>query len=150
MLLAACGKNYVTPETLVNADEGVGIKGYDPVAYHRDAKPLKGQAVYSAENTGITYHFVSAENQAAFEENPQKYVPEYGGYCAYAMSLGNVVDINPKNWAVVDGKLYLNANGFAQTLWNFDRSGNIKDADKKWSAIRAKAQTSTISGPITE
>ncbi|MCK0068283.1 YHS domain-containing (seleno)protein [Kordiimonas laminariae] len=138
-ILAACGKSYVTPETVVNAKEGVGIKGYDPVAYHAAAKPAEGNAEQAYEYAGVTYHFSTAENKNAFALAPEKYIPAYGGYCAYAMSLGNVVDINPKNWAVVDGQLYLNANGFAQALWNLDRQGNIQDANRKWSAIKTKA-----------
>ena len=138
-LLAACGKSYVTPETVVNAEAGIGIKGYDPVAYHAAAKPTEGTADQAYEYAGVTYHFASAENRDAFAAAPQKYLPAYGGYCAYAMSHGNVVDISPKNWAVVDGQLYLNANGFAQALWNLDRKGNIQDANRKWSALKTKA-----------
>lgn len=145
LLLAACGKSYITPETTTNAPSGVGIKGYDPVAYYEVAKPIKGNAQEKTEFSGVTYHFASADHRKAFEANPEKYLPAYGGYCAYAMALGNVVDINPKNWAVVNGQLYLNANGFAQSLWNLDRKGNIRDANKNWAVLKEKASVTALS-----
>ncbi len=143
MLLAACGKSSLTPETVINAPTGLGIKGYDPVAYFSENKAISGDAIFQASHKGVTYHFATAENLQAFRAKPEEFLPQYGGYCAYAMSNGNIVDINPKNWSVVDSKLYLNANIFAETLFSLNKKGHIKRADQQWQQKRAAVQINT-------
>ncbi len=140
LLLTACGKSYVTPDTLVNAPEGLAVKGYDPVAYHRQAKAVKGSPRYQSTFEGAAYQFTNANNQRAFDTEPLRFIPAYGGYCAYAMSNGDVVDINPRNWAIVDGQLYLNANIFAQALWSLDRRGKIIKANSQWQQLQANVR----------
>ncbi|MBL4790339.1 MAG: YHS domain-containing protein [Kordiimonadaceae bacterium] len=140
LLLSACGKTYITSDALVNANQGVAVQGYDVVAYQASAKPVKGAALFTVDHAGQRYHFSSDANRQTFIDMPEKYLPSYGGYCAYAMSLGRVVDIDPLSWAVVDGKLYLNANGFAHTLWSTNKRGNVSKADRKWDKMRAEAQ----------
>lgn len=147
LALAACGKRSVSVDTLVNAPAGVAIKGYDPVAYHLQGKPVKGSAAHQAIYQNTTYHFSTSHNQQTFEAAPEKYIPAYGGYCAYAMSTGSVVDINPKNWAIVDGQLYLNANFFAQSLWSIDKPRRISRADRHWS--RLKVEATGLSNPMS-
>ena len=121
-----------SPVPAVNTGDGVGLKGYDPVAYFASGQPIKGDQQYSTVWKGVTYRFASAENLGRFKTAPQNYLPQYGGYCAYAMSLNRIADIDPSRWAVVDGKLYLN-NGFvAQSLWSLNKSGNIESADHNW------------------
>lgn len=139
MLLAACGKGHLTPETLTNAPEGLGVQGYDPVAYHREARPVRGDARFQSIFKGTVYRFSNTENRLAFDAMPEQYLPAYGGYCAYAMSNGDIVDINPRNWATVDGKLYLNANFLAQALWSLDKPGRINRADIHWSRLKTDA-----------
>jgi len=80
----------------------------------------------------VTYRFASAENLALFKSDPEKYLPQYGGYCAYAMSLNRIADISPSEWTIVDGKLYLNNGFFAQSLWSLNKSGNIASANHNW------------------
>ena len=123
----------------VNAAEGVGLKGYDPVAYFINGAPTKGSEQYSFAWKGVTYRFASAGNLEKFKADPEKYLPQYGGYCAYAMSLDRIADIDPSRWAIVNGKLYLN-NGFvAEKLWSLNKSGNIVSADHNWPQYPKKA-----------
>jgi len=123
----------------VNAAEGIGLKGYDPVAYFINGAPIKGSAQYSFARKGVTYRFASAGNLEKFMADPEKYLPQYGGYCAYAMSLDRIADIDPSRWAIVNGKLYLN-NGFvAEKLWSLNKSGNIVSADRNWPQYPKKA-----------
>jgi YHS domain-containing protein len=116
----------------VNATDGVGLKGYDPVAYFIMGQPAKGADEYNFRWKGVTYRFASPENLETFKADPEKYLPQYGGYCAYAMSLNRIADIDPSRWAIVDGKLYLNNGYVAQTLWSVNTRGNIASADHNW------------------
>jgi len=121
-----------SPVAAVNATEGIGLKGYDPVAYFVTGQPTKGVELYSFVWKGVTYRFASEENLNRFKADPQKYLPQYGGYCAYAMSLDRIADTDPIRWAIVKGKLYLNNGYIAQSLWSLNRRGNIEFADRNW------------------
>jgi YHS domain-containing protein len=128
-----------SPVPAVNAKEGIGVKGYDPVAYFTNGAPTQGLEQYSFGWKSVTYRFASAENLDRFKADPAKYLPQYGGYCAYAMSLDRIADIDPSRWAIVNGKLYLN-NGFvAEKLWSLNKSGNIVSADRNWPLYPKKA-----------
>ena len=89
-------------------------------------------AQFSTTYKGATYRFASAENRNRFVAAPEKFLPQYGGYCAYAMSLNRIADISPSEWTIVDGKLYLNNGFFAQSLWSLNKSGNIASANHNW------------------
>jgi YHS domain-containing protein len=120
----------------INASRWRGaIKGYDPVAYFTEGKPVKGKRAHSYEWMGATWYFAHADHQAAFAKEPEKYAPQYGGYCAYAVSMGTVAGIDPQAWAIVDGKLYLNLSPHVQQLWKQDISGHIAHADANWPKI---------------
>ena len=120
----------------VNVDaEGIALKGYDPVAYFTMGRPVKGQKDLQFEWHGAKWLFSSAEHLALFRENPEKYAPQYGAYCAYAVSQGKTADIDPEAWAIVDGKLYLNLNKDVQKIWDQDRPGYIKKADRNWPEL---------------
>jgi YHS domain-containing protein len=121
-----------SPVAAVNTADGFALKGYDPVAYFTNGQPTKGSAQYSFQWKGVTYLFASAENLQRFKADPEKYLPQYGGYCAYAMSLDRIADIDPHRWAIVGGKLYLNNGFLAQDLWSLNKSGNIASADRNW------------------
>jgi YHS domain-containing protein len=118
--------------------EGVGIEGYDPVAYFVDNKPVKGDARFSAKVGGATYHFASAANRAKFLENPVAYQPQYGGYCAFGVAKGFKPEVDPHAFEVVDGKLYLNKNADIQNRWKADKPMMIKSADEKWKELANK------------
>ncbi len=126
------------PVAAINVEAGLAVKGYDVVAYFSDGKPVKGLPRFSTKWNGVTWQFASADHRAAFIREPGKYAPQYGGYCAFGMSQGIAVDIDPQQWKVVDGKLYLNNNPFAQTLWARDPAGHIKEGDANWRIIPRK------------
>jgi len=134
---AAAGSD--SPVPAVNAKEGIALKGYDPVAYFLNGAPTKGSDQYSFAWKGVTYRFASTGNLEKFKADPEKYLPQYGGYCAYAMSLDRIADIDPSRWAIVNGKLYLN-NGFvAEKLWSLNKNGDIESADRNWPQYPKKA-----------
>ena len=123
------------PIAAVNTENGQAIKGYDPVAYFTTGKPTPGVTQFTTAYKGATYRFASAENRARFIAAPEKFVPQYGGYCAYAISLNKIADIDPEEWAIIKDKLYLNNGFLAQRLWSFDKSGNIARGDQNWPLV---------------
>lgn len=127
----------------INVDkQHVAISGYDPVAYFVDSKPAKGDKKFSAKYQGATYHFASAAHRDSFNQNPGKYAPQYGGFCAMGVALGKKLDVEPEVWQVVDGKLYLNVNRDVSVKMNEDLSGNLAKAEANWPAIKDKAPKS--------
>ncbi len=115
--------------------EGVALKGYDPVAYFKENKPVKGLSQFSREWMGAKWYFSSAANSEMFLADPQKYAPQYGGYCAYAVSKGHTADISPNNWKIVGSKLYLNNGWFAEKLWGRNIPENIEKANQNWPKL---------------
>lgn len=115
---------------------GVAIEGTDPVAYFEAGKPVEGSSEFEAEWNGATWRFANADNRDAFVANPEKYAPQYGGYCAYAVSQGYTASIDPAAWSIVDGKLYLNYSKGVQQRWDQDRANYIAAADKNWPEIK--------------
>lgn len=111
------------------------IRGYDPVAYFEYGRPTRGKAAFSAEWQGAIYRFDNADHLARFRADPQKYAPQYGGYCAYAVSQGYTASTVPEAWRIVDGKLYLNYSPSVQELWNRDTAGYISAADRNWPGV---------------
>ncbi len=114
------------------------IKGYDTVAYFTEGKPVKGKADFSTEYEGAKWLFSSEENLMLFKEDPTKYAPQYGGYCAYAVSQGKTASIKPELFTVHEGKLYLNYNKSINDKWIKDKASYIEDADKSWPALLAE------------
>jgi YHS domain-containing protein len=124
----------------VNQIDGIALHGFDPVAYFTQNKAVKGDAQLTAVYQGVTYEFVSKEDQAAFQANPQKYVPQYGGFCAFAVSKGAKADIDPHEFAINDDKLYVNNSGRAQKLFVEDIKGNIEKADHNWPDVAKQSK----------
>lgn len=114
---------------------GNAIEGYDPVAYHTQGKPVEGSGDFTHEWKGATWRFASAENRDLFAADPEKYAPAYGGYCAYGVSQGYLVEIDPAAWSVVDGTLYLNYSMSVQDTWEQDIPGYLELADTKWPGL---------------
>lgn len=120
----------------VNANTNdVAIKGYDTVAYFTQSQAVKGSAEYTATYKNAIYHFSSAENRDAFRENPRKYAPQFGGYCAFGVTKEKKFDTDPLAWRIVDDKLYLNLNKKVQKIWTKDVPGNIASAFQIWPDI---------------
>ena len=113
----------------------MAIRGTDPVAYFTQGEAVAGSEDYEYEWNGATWRFVSKENQSLFAENPEQYAPQYGGYCAKAMSEGNVVSIDPEAWKIVDDKLYLNYSPAVQQQWVRDIEGNISLANDNYPDV---------------
>jgi YHS domain-containing protein len=134
-LLIASAASARSPIAPVNTADGLAIKGYDPVSYFTDGKPMRGSAQFSTSYKGVVYRFVSVEHRDRFIAEPEKFEPQYGGYCAYAISWNLIADIDPDDWTVVDNKLYLNNGFFPQTLWSFDKLGNIAQGDRNWALV---------------
>ncbi len=115
---------------------GIAIKGYDPVAYHKDGKPAKGSGEYEVKWKDAKWRFASAEHRDLFEADPERYAPRYGGYCAWAVSQGYTAGVDPKNaWTIVEGRLYLNYNVEIKEKWEKDIPGNIAKANANWPGV---------------
>lgn len=113
----------------------LAVEGYDPVAYFEAGEPVKGSKEFSYEYNGAEWRFVSADNLEAFKADPVAYAPQYGGYCAWAVSQNYTARGNPKNWSIVGGKLYLNYNDEIQERWKKDIPGFIALADENWPGV---------------
>ncbi|NOH31478.1 YHS domain-containing (seleno)protein [Vibrio mediterranei] len=114
---------------------GKAIKGYDPVAYFTAGKPLKGDSDITYEWNGAKWYFSTQENRQQFVSNPTAYAPQYGGYCAWAVSQGYTASIDPNAWYIFENKLYLNYSKSVQKNWQKDISGNVQKADLNWPVL---------------
>ena len=114
---------------------GIAIHGYDPVVYFTAGKPVEGKAAHALKWMGATWRFSSAKNMATFEADPKAYAPQYGGYCAYAMSQGAIATTVPEAWTIYQGKLYLNFSTGVRGIWQGDIPGHIAAANEHWPAI---------------
>lgn len=111
------------------------IKGYDTVAYFTEDKPVKGKAEHSTEHLGATWLFSSDEHLQLFITDPEKYMPQYGGYCAYAVSRNTTASIKPELFHIYDGKLYLNYSKGVQRRWLKGTKKRIKSANNNWPQL---------------
>lgn len=118
--------------------DGVAIKGYDPVAYFTAGKALKGNKSFTFQWHDVIWYFLTKENRDLFAANPEKYAPQYDGYCAWAMTEARKAHTDPEVWAIVNGKLYLNCSRTAYEKWSMDIPGNIKKADTNWLKFDGK------------
>jgi len=123
------------PPVFTGLVEGVAVGGYDPVAYFTQGKPVKGSEDVTLQYEGATWRFAIAGNRAAFKADPAKYAPQYGGYCAYAVSQGATAKAEPDAWTIHDGKLYLNFDKSVRAIWEQDIPGNIAKADANWPGV---------------
>jgi YHS domain-containing protein len=116
---------------------GVILDGYDAVAFFTDNKPVKGDAQFQYKYEDAIYYFASQEHLDLFKSNPGKYKPQFGGWCAYAVSLGRIAPIDVNTFSIVDGRLFIQHNQRAVNGWNKDVPGSIVKADKYWPAVVA-------------
>lgn len=114
----------------------VAIKGYDPVAYFTEGKPVRGVKEFTHEWRGAKWQFSTADNLQAFIKEPERFAPQYGGYCAYAVSEGYTADISPDAWRIVDHRLYLNYSKKVQKTWEQNIQQRIEQANKNWPSLR--------------
>ncbi|MCX2573183.1 YHS domain-containing (seleno)protein [Pedobacter sandarakinus] len=120
------------------APGGKAIRGFDPVAFFTQAKALKGVDTLSYQWKDVTWLFASAENMAMFKADPEKFAPQYGGYCAYGCSNNYKAPTQADTWTVVDDKLYFNYNVKVKEMWTKEQTERIKAADEKWPIIKNK------------
>lgn len=132
--LAATGARAEATPPIFTRD-GLAISGADPVAYFTEGKPVIGDPAHSSDWMGATWTFASADNKAAFDAEPERYAPQYGGYCAYAVSRNYTAKIEPEAWTIHEDKLYLNYSRSVRFLWNRAREENIASADANWPAV---------------
>lgn len=125
------------PAKPVNTDShGVAVQGYDVVAYFDQKQPVKGSPEFTFVHDGATYRFTTAEHRDLFAKDPERYLPQYGGYCAYGVSEGHKAPIDPTAWSVIDGKLYLNYNKSVQKTFSEGVMDRIHKADEIWPKLR--------------
>ncbi len=113
----------------------LAVSGYDPVAYFVAGRPVAGRKAFEFEWNGATWRFANAANRTAFAADPEKFAPQYGGYCAWAVSQGGTASSDPEAWRIVAGKPYLNYSTSVQRRWVQDVPGNIAKADKNWPGV---------------
>lgn len=120
------------------APGGKAIKGYDPVAFFKESKPVKGSDKFQYKWKDATWFFSTSENLEAFKADPEKYAPQYGGYCAYGTSQGHKAPTQTDTWTVANDKLYFNYNDKVKELWTKDQANLIKVADEKWPEVKGQ------------
>lgn len=145
LLLAAAGVIGIATSALtaqpdahgpVFTDDGYAIRGYDPVAYFTEGRPVEGRTEFQAQWNGATWRFASAAHRDRFLADPGSYAPAYGGYCAWAVAAkGELYPVDPHAWAIVDGTLYLNYSDAIQQRWEEDIQGFIRRGDRRWQEI---------------
>lgn len=135
-LIALALPAWAAPAQLRNLDkQGLALQGYDPVAFFSGGKPVKGAPAFTSSVDGATYRFASAENKASFDKSPAKYEPQFGGYCAYGVSKGKLVEIDVEAFQIVDGRLLLQYSKGVREKFNKDTAGSLKKADANWPTL---------------
>ena len=138
ILLLMCSIHAISQTGEVFTKDGKAIEGYDPVAFFTESKPVMGADSLSYKWNDTKWLFSSAKNREAFKENPKKYAPQYGGYCAYGIAQGHKAPTKIDTWTIVDNKLYLNYNASVNQAWVKDQKKLIDKADKEWPEIKDK------------
>ncbi len=133
MLALGRPANAASPETFQSM--GVAINGTDPVGYFTQGGPVPGSMRHAVSWRGAKWVFADDASRATFEADPDKHAPRFGGYCAYAASLGYLAPTMPEAWTIWEGRLYLNANLRARELWLQDIPGNVAKAEANWPGI---------------
>lgn len=133
IFLASRAAQADTPAVYANG--GIAIDGTDAVAYHTIGAPVQGDRAFTVDYMGAAWQFASAENRDAFAANPTAYAPQYGGFCAYAVSEGYTASTVPEAWTIVDGKLYLNFSTRVRSRWEQDIPARIAAADANWPGL---------------
>ena len=126
-------------KSLLNLDKsGLALQGYDPVAFFTDGRPVKGDAKFACKRDGAVYFFATREHREAFAAAPEKYEPEFGGYCAFGVSRDRLVEIDPAAFQLVDGKLLLQYSKGIRDDFNRDAKANLAKARANWPGLVEK------------
>lgn len=139
LMLFAALSTIAAAKELHNLDRsGVAIQGYDPVAFFTDNRPVKGNPQFQSEYRSVKYYFASAEHKAAFDKEPAKYEPQFGGYCAYGASQGHKAPVKIEAWQIVNGRLLMQYDLGVKDEFNKDQQGNLRKADQNWPGLVEK------------
>lgn len=139
LLLLTAMSTVVSAKELQNLDRnGVAIQGYDPVAFFTDNRPVEGNARFQSEYRGAKYYFASSEHKAAFDREPAKYEPQFGGYCAYGASQGHKAAVKIEAWQIVNGRLLMQYDLGVKDDFNKDQQNNLSKADRNWPGLVEK------------
>lgn len=129
-----------TSASNIYQEQGLAIKGYDPVAYFEKSMPVMGKPEFSHTWQNATWQFSNAEYLNEFKASPEKYAPQYGGYCAMGVAAADkLLPGDPAAWKIVEGKLYLNSDSKIQEAWLKDVPNHIATADQKWPTLKPKS-----------
>ena len=139
--VAASAATASAPAVNVDA-QGLALRRYDTVAFFTTGRPTIGSADHQTQWNGATWQFASAEALAAFRAAPERYAPQFGGYCAWAVSQHYLAPGDPNFWKIVDGKLYLNANARAKELWESEQAEAIVRGHANWPGVLSDNQDS--------
>jgi len=140
VMISACAAtpgtvSQTTPVESLNLRLGVALKGYDPVSYFTEGAPTHGDPSIRYQWQQATWLFSTPAHRETFAADPAHYAPQFGGYCAFAVSRGTTADADPAQWAIVDDRLYVNNNAFAKKFWDQDRPANIEAGNSNWPLI---------------
>ena len=135
LIMVLPGQAFAKDEIYTGFWDNLAVSGYDSVAYFTESKPVKGKSQFSHKYKGAEWRFSSKENLDKFVASPEQYAPQYGGYCAWAVAHDTTAKIDPTQWTIEDGKLYLNYNADIQSRWLKDKPKYIKQADSNWPDV---------------
>lgn len=138
LTVAIAGSALAAGPELNASSTGLALQGYDPVAYFTVGEPTRGDWTITSVHNDATYRFANEEHKAAFDADPDAYLPEYGGYCAFGAAMGFKFDGDPNYWKIVDGELFLNISQDIQERWATDIPGYVEQADANWVDIEGK------------
>lgn len=132
LAISAHAQLFGKPEPVLKDRSGLALKGYDPVAYFTEGKPIQGKPEIQHTHSNVKYNFASTANLELFKKDPNKYLPQYGGYCAWAVGHNYTASTDPEAWKIVNGKLYLNYSKDVQRKWMAEEANLIKSGDANW------------------
>lgn len=139
LIVLAALPTWAATKQLLNLDShGVAIQGYDPVAFFTDGRPVKGNPQIQSDYDGARYYFASTDHKTAFDKEPAKYEPQFGGYCAYGVSRGNRAPVKIEAWQIVDGRLLMQYDLSIKDKFNQDQQGTLRQADQNWPGLLEK------------
>jgi hypothetical protein len=121
-----------------HAKRGLALGGYDAVAYFTESRAVAGRAEFEHEWDGVRWRFASAAHRDRFAKEPERFAPQFGGYCAYAVSQGYTASADPEAWSVVNGRLYVNYSRSVRKTWEKDAAGFIRQGEANWPAVLQK------------
>jgi len=143
LLVTLLGQSAFAADPAVFATKNGAVRGVDVVAYFSldpDARAVQGDPAITHDYMGATFRFANVENRDLFAANPEQYLPQFGGYCAFAVSHGFTKPVDPNRWNIVNGKLYLNLNRTAERKWLRDRDNAIERGHANWPNVLAACE----------